>query len=206
VLTFTSARVIEDLQAHCHGDEDVSLNYFYIDGSDQRSLDVECLYRSFIAQLVPRIKDLPSRLRYWRSPYDSEGNPLGGFVSIGKWEDILREVLRGFGHGYVVLDGLDECEGYMQASLDGITEFIRKIMEKIRNKVHLIAFSRDLERLRNIFKRLNATTIAIGGEALSLDLQTALRHQMSCQPKFAKWPPSLKVTIEASLLSQANGS
>jgi hypothetical protein len=164
------------------------------------------LYRSFIAQLVPRIKDLPFQLQYWRSSYGFEGNSLGRFVSIGEWEDTLQEVLRGFGRSYVVLDGLDECEEYMQASLDGITEFIRKIMEDIRNRVHLIAFSRDLERLRNIFKRLNATTITIDGEALSLDLQTALRHQMSCQPKFAKWPPSLKATIEASLLGQANGS
>lgn len=166
---------------------------------------MECLYRSFIAQLLSQEKTLPYGLTSLYSRYGPNGRSPVKSIPLEKLEALLQEVLQERSNSYFVLDALDECEEFPQIGLDRIMEFVENLAA-IRVRVHLIAFSRNLERLRTMFDGLNATSINIGSETLSLDLQTALKHQLSSHRKFAKWPPLLKKSVEAKLLDQANGS
>ena len=127
-------------------------------------------------------------------------------IPLAKWRADLKYVLGQVDHGFVVLDALDEFDDLTEPGLDEIITFIRDVMDAASNTAHVIVFSRDLERLRIHFDDLNAKPIHIDGEALNSDLRTALRHRFSKQPKFARWPPSVKKSVETSLLSQANGS
>jgi hypothetical protein len=137
--------------------------------------------------------------------YESESESAG-LISTSRWMGEFQNLLESYDRNYIVLDALDEWEGHTQLSLDELSEFIEQVKAQVGRSVNLIAFSRDLEQLRNTFKSCGAEIIEIDDKALSLDMQTALRYRLSCPPKFAKWPQSLKNTIETSLLGQANGS
>lgn len=117
---------------------------------------------------------------------------------------MLHDVIEQFDSVYMVLDALDESEESI--GVEGVMDFINTIFERSRSQVHMIAFSRDLESIRNGFKELRAVSIAVSGRDLDHDLKTALHTQLSYQRKFSRWPKSLKKTIEESLLAQANGS
>lgn len=183
----------------------MALGYFYIDGSDQRPLDMECLYRSFIAQLISQERELPFELTYLYSYYGPKGYSSAKSLPMHSLDKLLKEVLQNRTQSYIVIDALDECEELSQLGLDRIMEFITKLTS-IKMRVQLIAFSRNLERLRGMFDDLDATSVTIENDTLGLDLQTALRCQLSSQRKFAKWPPLLKKSIETKLLAQVNGS
>ncbi|KAF7559303.1 hypothetical protein G7046_g4857 [Stylonectria norvegica] len=203
-LTFRSAKVIEDLHDSNREDDYVGLSYSYVEGSDAATLEIEHLYRSFIAQLLASGGEIPRYLERLHRLHGPKGRSRHKTISIHDWEEVIGQITRPFNHIYVALDALDEIEETL--NIEEIEGFVRMIQRLARSKIHIIAFSRDLERLRSVFSSLNAATIAVDEEALSIDLQTALRHQLSSQPKFARWPPSLKKTIETSLLSQAKGS
>lgn len=183
----------------------MALGYFYIDGSDQRHLDMECLYRSFIAQLMSQEKELPFQLSYLYSYYGPNGHASVKSLPMHSLEALLQKAFQNRTQSYIVLDALDESEEFSQLGLDRIMEFVTKLAS-MKVRVQLIVFSRNLERLRGMFDDLDATSVTIENDTLSSDLQTALRYQLTSQRKFAKWPPLLKKSIETKLLAQANGS
>lgn len=202
-----SARVIDDLQNHCGVDENVGLTYFYIDGSDPKPLSIDDLYRSCLAQLGSRKRTFPRNIA---SLYSHR--PGGGYATAHKGANLaeqlrsaLHELLRQFDHTYIALDALDEAEDSI--GLENIITFLKMILSNTaEDRVHMVIFSRNLERLRNLFKELGATSIAVDGRVLDLDLQMALQHQLCYHPKFARWPVALKKSVEESLLAQTNGS
>lgn len=128
----------------------------------------------------------------------------GWHIPTRTWVRMLREIIELFDGVYIVLDALDESEESI--GVEGVMDFISTVFEKSRSQVHMIAFSRDLESIRNNFKELRAVSIAVSGRDLDHDLKTALHTQLVYQRKFSRWPKSLKKTIEESLLAQANGS
>jgi hypothetical protein len=197
----TSAKVIEDIRAHCHELDRASTTYFYIDRTDLRSLSMNCLCRSIVSQLLtqnsrPMMAAVASRLK------TDEGEE-SGLISTREWLDQFRILLQAFDRHYIVLDILDEGGDCTQLGFDELSDFIKQAMKHVDRKVNVIVFSRDLEQRRSTFKTMDAKTIEIDGDALALDMQTALRHRLSSVPE---WPQSLKNTIETSLLGRANGS
>lgn len=187
-------------------DESVGLTYFYIDGSDPKSLSIEDLYRSCLSQLTSRKRTLPRNLDSLYSLYGPEGDYTAiEPVPTKQLRSALHELLSHFDHTYIAFDALDEAEDSI--GLEKIVTFLESISSKIAiSRVHLVIFSRDLEQLRNLFQELGATSIAIDGSVLDLDLQTALHHELCFHPKFARWPVAVKKSVEESLLANANGS
>lgn len=200
-LTTSSSKIIKDLQDYCGGNQSSSLCYFFIDASEERGVDINRVYGSLVRQLVHQGATIP-RYSMKRRMYGS----LSGEQPSVPWKEVVQNLLSQFEHSYIVLDGLDECEEYLQDGIPEITDFIMKTMKQTRGQHHLIVAGRNLEQLRNAFEGLNISIITIDDSTVDLDIQTALRHQFSHQAKFARWPLSLKKKIEQSLLAQANGS
>lgn len=201
---FLSSTVIEDLERLCEVREDIGLFYFYIDGSEQRPLAAEILYRSVIAQLVSRLAEIPDFLTRLYKKFGPAGYSHHKPIPIKAWASGVQITLEKFDRIFVVLDGLDECEDSI--GFEGIVGFMNEVMIQAAGRVHTIAFSRDLEQLRQHFDELNATRIAIDGESLRFDLERALTQLLMKTREFKRWPQSLTSTVRTSLLSQAHGS
>ncbi|CAM1510491.1 Fc.00g008260.m01.CDS01 [Cosmosporella sp. VM-42] len=201
--TVLCANVIETLHEQYEGNDEVGLFYFYVDGSNQQAITKDHLLRSLMTQLASRKKRLPGSLECLYGSYGPGGYRQHRAIPAIKMQREIELVWKKLDDVFVILDGLDECD---EAVHQEIVEFISKILHLANEKVHIIAFSRDLERLRQTFTELKATKITIDEKILGSDLRIALRHQLRSQPRFARWPASLKETVETSLLDQANGS
>ncbi|PKY05541.1 hypothetical protein P168DRAFT_303322 [Aspergillus campestris IBT 28561] len=172
------------------------------DASEERKVDINRVYGSFARQLVHQGATIPRYFMRRRRMYSR----LSDKQQSVPWKQLVQNLLMQFEHSYIVLDGLDECEDYLQDGIPGITEFIKETMKQTQEQRHLIVTGRNLEQLRTAFEGLKTSTITIDDSTVNLDIQTALRYQLSHQAKFARWPISLKRKIEQSLLAQANGS
>ena len=204
VINVSSSKVIQDLRAHREADSTTrSLCYFFLNGSDQTPANLETIYRSFISQLVcQRGYQHGDPARYFQKLRRQLHRAQEGSALMSLLETVLEDRQHDFDHNYVVIDALDECED--SAVLEAIVQFMSKLVGCEGRRVHLIAFSRRLERLQSAFTSLNAAQIAIEGENSANDLRAALRARLS-RGKFSQWRPPLKKTIETTLLSQANG-
>ncbi|KAM0330818.1 hypothetical protein ACHAQA_003773 [Verticillium albo-atrum] len=102
-------------------------------------------------------------------------------------------------HG-MLIDGLDECE-----DPDDLETIISSLTWLLDDTVHLIIFSRHLERLQLALEDVAMTQVAIEGEHIARDMRIALKAQLSAQRRFARWPASLKRDVESALLAEAQG-
>ncbi|BCR94918.1 uncharacterized protein AKAW2_11964A [Aspergillus luchuensis] len=200
--TVLCSRIIKDLQDHCGGEQSSSLCYFFMDASEERGVDINRVYGSFVRQLIHQGATIP---RYLPRPWRNHNSPSDEQHSVS-WKRLLNGLLLQFEHNYIVLDGLDECEEYLQSGVPELANFVKEMMKQTKGQQHLIVFSRNLEQLRHAFEGLKISTATIDESTVNVDMQTALRHQFSHQGKLARWPISLKKKIEESLLAQANGS
>lgn len=173
-----------------------------MDASEERGVDINRVYGSFIRQQMHQGATIPRYLPRRRMMYGS----LCGEQQSVSLKELVEVLLLQFEHNYIVLDGLDECEEYLQDGFPGITELIKKMTKQTKGQRHLIVFGRNLKQLRNAFESFRSSTVTIDDSTMDLDMQTALRHQFSHQAKFSRWPISLKKKVEQSLLAQANGS
>lgn len=173
-----------------------------MDASEERGVDINRVYGSFVRQLIHQGATIP---RYLPRPWRNHNSPSDEQHSVS-WKRLLNGLLLQFEHNYIVLDGLDECEEYLQSGVPELANFVKEMMKQTKGQQHLIVFSRNLEQLRHAFEGLKISTATIDESTVNVDMQTALRHQFSHQGKLARWPISLKKKIEESLLAQANGS
>lgn len=199
----SSSHVIEDLQARCNENDQLGFCYFYFDGTDQILSEPSVMYRSLVSQLAAQKTTLPRSLQDFYYIYGPRGRFRDQVITKATWAKKAKECMRMFDTVYVVLDGLDECEGSINP--EDIVQFINAVSRR-PTKVHSIVFSRNLEQLRRVFESFDVTSISIETETLTFDLKISLRSSFSMNPKLSRWPSSLKQTVENSLLARANGS
>lgn len=175
-----------------------------MDGSDQRPLDVECLYRTFTGQLASQTQALPDDLKWFYQLHGREGSPQHDLITNEQWCDLFKNLAQEFDDVYIVIDAVDECEEFM--GLEMIMDFIQGIWDGGKHRLHLLTSSRGLEQIRRKFDVPQAKHVHVDGEALDSDIRMALRNQLCKDSKFNRWPLSLRDTVETSLMTQAQGS
>ncbi|OJI81728.1 hypothetical protein ASPTUDRAFT_731647 [Aspergillus tubingensis CBS 134.48] len=76
--TVLCSRIIKDLQDHCGGEQSSSLCYFFMDASEERGVDINRVYGSFVRQLIHQGATIP---RYLSRPWSSSIITLFSMVS-----------------------------------------------------------------------------------------------------------------------------
>ncbi|KAL4901518.1 ankyrin repeat-containing domain protein [Aspergillus multicolor] len=143
------------------------------------ALDNLHILKILVSQLINQGARTPSKLlQLLRKPCSRIGNHE-------KWEQILLQIMKQFPDNFVVFDGLDVCEDLSMSGQLTIIQFAMKLIDSVKG-VHLAAFSRSHERLRTLLESPKMTALT--------------QH-----PRFARWPTSLKQTVESSLLTQVHG-
>ncbi|KAJ9498592.1 hypothetical protein H2202_005778 [Exophiala xenobiotica] len=194
-----SANIIEDLEAHCNGLEDATLVYFLIDGSEQKSFNIERLRKTFAGQLLSRRRHL---LPYM-VPYESKE-----FQPETSLQDKLCRYLRGeyanFGHMYLVIDGVDECKE--SVGVDALMNLLKSMRNDANQRLHTLISSRDLEQIRQSVATVQARRLVMQDKPLQLDIRRIVQSHLSDNTQFARWPTSIKTKVETSLTTQAQDS
>ena len=113
---------------------------------------------------------------------------------------VLRHVIAGFHHVYVILDALDEC-----AERDKLLYFIEDITNWKLGKLHIIATSRPDPVIRDCFEPRASNMINLQGDFLDADIQAYIRGSIGCDVQLCKWPKEIRGEMVTILMEGANG-
>lgn len=169
--------------------------YFYIDGSNRQLLSIDTLYKSFVYQVALQLPGLP---------YELDKKLRYGPIEDREFRRLYKKLLKNFSKIYIVIDGLDECQEFIE--FDDMVQVLADLLDPEIQLTNILASSRPLEQLRRSLKNLDALQISSEEDAAHVDIETAVHSQLSGTTPFKRWPQALRNNIESTLLSGARGS
>jgi hypothetical protein len=117
---------------------------------------------------------------------------------------LYQNLVEEFSKIYIVIDALDECQEFIE--LDHMVRELTKLLDWKMRRTNILASSRPLEQLRRPIQSLGALQISMENDAAHMDMETALHSQLSSSMPFRRWPPTLRESVENTLLTKARGS
>jgi hypothetical protein len=179
--------------------ESLGVAYFFFDGRDSQN-DLQ-LHNKLIRTLISQLSDtrhggiteelinLYKRCGEVQQPTDEQ------------LQNVLRDILNGFSHAYIMIDALDECME-RQKTLNWVNKLISDTNCKAAN-LHIVVTSRPERDISEVFAALDPHPIDVG-EANTKDIVEYLKLQM--ESKFTKYDENTREKIMLELETHAEGS
>ncbi|KAF8467186.1 hypothetical protein BDZ91DRAFT_848457 [Kalaharituber pfeilii] len=127
------------------------IGYFFCTFSDYRSLKFEEIIRSLVKQVLS-VFDGPSEFEEYLARFFEQCNNI---PSTDLWKELFIRTCRIPNHIYLIIDGIDECPGSIQAQ---ILELINQILSILRCIKVFLSSRKEIYLARNL---RNAISISI---------------------------------------------
>ena len=173
--------------------------YFFFDGRDSQSeLQLHNkLIRSLISQFCHQRGGTPTELADLYKRCGDNQQP-----SVKQLQNVLRDILDGFSHAYIVIDALDECTD-REKTLIWVNTVLSDIDHPAGN-LHIMVTSRPERDIETVFTTFDPDSIDIGQVASNRDISNYLEFQM--ESKFKQYSETTRTQIESGLRERADGS
>jgi hypothetical protein len=173
--------------------------YFFFDGRDGRK-ELQ-LHNKLIRSLISQLSDtrhggIPVELA------DLYKNCGVQQPSDDQLQNVLRDILDGFSHAYIVIDALDECTD-RKVTLNWVNKLVAATDRKAEN-LHIVVTSRPEPDIKEVFWGLDPHPIDVGEATANQDIMKYLKLQM--ESKFKKYDENTQKEIELELAEHAEGS
>jgi hypothetical protein len=199
-LTIASSTIIQHLQQHCGNNSEHALAYYYFDFNSSAKQEVSACISSLVAQLCtkrasvsPNIKQSYDRYSHGKLQPNSE-----------ELIEMLVAVMKDLKHIFIVIDALDECPKLSER--DQLLKTISGIKLKNLKNLHTLLTSRrepDIEEV--LGPLLTIPAVSLQGPQVDLDIHAHITNQLATDPKLNKWSNEVKVEMENTLMSGADG-
>ena len=113
---------------------------------------------------------------------------------------ILRDLVSGFRHAYVVVDALDEC-----AEQRKLLAFIEGMMDWRLDGLHILALSRPERMIHVCLDARVSDAINIQSALVDADIGIYIHHNLQNDIQLRNHSPELKEVIEVTLMEGAKG-
>ena len=130
-------------------------------------------FRSLIAQLLRNRVDLLPQV------YDNYVK-IGAIPKLGNIRDLLKDLLRCLETTYILLDGLDECEGSHQRLL--LTELSNLALansEEVPVKLKILVCSRDTKDIARKLNKAPQVSLTSEDQHVSQDIASFTQHSLT---------------------------
>ncbi|KAG6904884.1 hypothetical protein DXG01_006459, partial [Tephrocybe rancida] len=173
--------------------------YFFFDGRDsQNALQLhENLIRSLISQFSHQRGGIPTELADLYKRCGDYQQPL-----VNQLQDVLRNILNGFLHAYIVIDALDECANREETLL-----WVNKVVSNTdwaADNLHIMVTSRPERDIEEVLGSFDPSAIDIGNVTANHDIIKYLKHQVEL--KLKRYNKNIREEIMSSLRGHAGGS
>ncbi|KAJ7112601.1 ankyrin repeat-containing domain protein [Mycena epipterygia] len=167
--------------------------YFYFDFRNEQNQLVEIMLRSIILQLSAQS---PTKYTTLDQQYNlSKGQTL---PTYGNLLDILEKLLLEFGHTYIILDALDECNE--QDLLVRLISLLRGWSSK--TPVHLLFTSQTRELFTASFEGVEHVSLEL--ETTQEDIATFVTSELESNSKLKRWAKHT-AEITRKVVEKSNG-
>jgi len=182
--------------SHSSQDSSLAFAFFYFDFNDPKKQIVRSLICSLVTQFSRRCAGIPAGLAALYSHcLDGQHQPTTASLTT-----ILRDVLTGFRHAYVVLDALDEC-----TEQDDLLLFLEEITDWGLDNLHILATSRPDQITRECLVSRTSDAIDLQSTLVDADILTHVCERLQNDVRLRKWPPKVKDEIQVTLMGDAKG-
>jgi hypothetical protein len=194
--TILCSTAIEDIRNTCEQNPDTSYAFFYFSFSDERKQSDSDLLRSLVAQLG------------WREPglsmlYQAYKDAKQSVPESDVLESVLLASIRSCSKVYLLLDALDECpEDYETRQI--VLARIERLSKDAPN-LRILVTSRELDRIRISMEALFAEPLRVATSAVDADIQIYVATEVSRDRSLRKLSPEMRILIETTIASQADG-
>ncbi|KAG6912639.1 hypothetical protein DXG01_013184, partial [Tephrocybe rancida] len=121
---------------------------------------------------------------------------------VNQLQDVLRNILDGFSHAYLVIDALDECAN-REETLVWVSRVISDT-DRAADNLHIMVTSRPERDIEEVLGMFDPGAIDVGNTTANQDIIKYLEHQM--QLKLKRYNKNMREEIMSSLREHAEGS
>lgn len=170
------------------------LIYFYFDFRDGKKTHTEDMLRSFIDQLVPKIRYGTQALSHFKEKFATP--------SCSDLADFFRKLLELSDSVLAVIDGLDESSDY-----DSLERFFKNISTLPPKALRIFMTSRQEREMDAIMESLQPKVISLESHLASIqeDIKVYTHSQIQTHRKLISKPLPLRIFIEDELVRRASG-
>jgi hypothetical protein len=171
------------------------LAYFYFDINDKAKQTPGSLLSSLALSLTAKSKNYLFMKQLYEK-HDQLYKPMDDELL-----HLVKKLLQCFGHVYMVIDALDECDDYHYL----FYQVIRVIHEWQLPQLHLLVSSR---RVQDIVMTLNQCTLAeifLSAELVQSDIISYIHSVVGKDHRLRKWGHKVQQDVKNALISGANG-
>lgn len=194
--TILCSTAIEDLQAHCQGNEHAWLARFYFSFSDQNKQTYDDLLRSLVAQLGWK----ESALTLLQQVHKRKA---GAAIARDELESILIEVTRSFRTIYLMLDALDESPEENDAR-NTMLEHLEKLTSKV-SSIKIFATSRELRDIRQAMDTIKIQSVKIEAAAVDDDIVRYVSRHLESDRRLSRLSDETKARIKSAFAENSDG-
>jgi ankyrin repeat domain-containing protein 50 len=189
--------VVEDIKQTIGTNSRQAIVHFYFDFTDEQASTVHSLLRSLVSQILAQAETIPSavdELASFRNWKNSDG------LSVQELLSTFQRVHTEFDRIYFVVDALDECSNHEE-----LLEVLIPILSWNLDGSHILLTSRAEATICAAFDTVDVQELPIHDTTTQRDIKTFVRSQLEHHKKLRKWPQSLKLEIETTLITGSNG-
>jgi Cdc6-like AAA superfamily ATPase len=194
--TILCSSVIEDVRAHCEGDENFQLAAFYFTFSEQRKQSYGDLLRSISEQLGSQEPGLSLLQQAYE---ECKKTP----PRLDDLEKLVITCAKLYKTVYIVLDALDESPSDMDARYEMLQGLERLIAGT--SSIKVLATSRELRDIRETMEIIQAQFVPIATSAVDADIELYVSQQLSQDRRLSRVGEKLKILIQKTISSKADG-
>lgn len=182
---------------HCGSDPNLVVAYFYFKMDDVSKRNHTGLLRSLIKQVFERSNRSSQALTQLFGKGDQQ-------PTSSQLLSTLYNMVSEFGHTYIVLDALDECE-----ERDDLFEVLEEMGRWEGVNIHLLLTSRDEKDIKDSIESIdmNQDHIKLSAAVTKEDIRTYIRERLKTDRALKRWRahPEVQQEIENSLTEKSDG-
>jgi len=179
----------------CQSDLSKALAYFFFDFNDITKCESDGLIRSILAQLSTHSVASGKPLAALRSKFQSVGQP-----SRDQIIETLKEIVKELGETFVLIDALDEC-----TDKDKLLDLFCVMAGWNVENLHVLVTSRNEPDIELAITRWTTKQISLQADIVNFDIHIHIHEKLQSDARLKKWPKTLRVEIEKTLMSGADG-
>ena len=197
--TVLSSTLIEQLKADSKR-QPVRIAFYYFDFSDRQKQTTESCVRSLVKQLFDQSTGVSEELKLVFE------NVSLGRPTVEALAKVLREMLNDTYQDFIVIDALDECtEQEGEREREAFFDVLREVKCICDGAYNIFIASRPEPDIQRDLSSLGAIEMTMERSLVDHDIRTHIGALLLREPRFKKWPETIRTEIQSVLLGQSKG-
>jgi len=191
-----SSTIIQDVSLQCQSNSSAAMAYFYFDFNDSEKQSANRFLSSLIMQFSAQVPGSINTLsRFYSEHLKGIRQPATDSLA-----EILKDIIAGLRHAYIIIDALDEC-----TERETLLDVIKQIVAWKFDNLHILATSRKENDIEECLNTRASCQLDIHSALVEADIRLHIHDMVQNDSKLRRFPALVQEEIETCLVAGAHG-